>query len=46
LVIAVCAREVSCAEIALTKIVPDKNFCRPPWILAWKVVTGTNAPSS
>jgi hypothetical protein len=38
LVIWLCARAVVSPDTALTMIEPAMNFCKPPWILAWKLV--------
>jgi hypothetical protein len=45
-VTAFCARVVSFGETALTKIVPERYFWRPPWIFDWNVVRGTKVASS
>ena len=45
-VISVWAAVVPTDGSAPTKRLPLTYFWRPPWIFAWKVVTGTNAASS
>ena len=44
--LAAAPRRSTSSDVASTRIVPGTNFCRPPWIFARNVVTGTNTTSS